>query len=74
MARYLATNFERLAGATRRWVETWYDSSLPYWLLDRTMATVQRGREQLQVHTGSPALSEPEPVEDDEPGFFDQDV
>jgi len=43
-------------------------------VLDRTMATVKRGREQLQVHTGSPALDEPEVVEDDEPGFFDQDV
>jgi F0F1-type ATP synthase membrane subunit b/b' len=42
-------------------------------VLDRTMATVKRGREQLQVHTGSPALSDAEPTEDDEPGFFDQD-
>ena len=43
-------------------------------VLDRTMSTVKRGREQLQVHTGSPALSDEEPAEDDEPGFFDQDV
>jgi F0F1-type ATP synthase membrane subunit b/b' len=43
-------------------------------VLDRTMATVKRGREQLQVHTGSPALAEAEPITDDEPGFFDQDV
>ena len=43
-------------------------------VLDRTMATVKRGREQLQVHTGSPALAEAEPdLETDEPGFFDQD-
>jgi hypothetical protein len=44
-------------------------------VLDRTMQTVQRGREQLQVHTGTPALSaEAEPEADDEPGFFDQDT
>ena len=38
VARYVAEHFDRLAGQTRRWVETWYDSTLPYWLLDRTMA------------------------------------
>jgi non-lysosomal glucosylceramidase len=38
VARYIAGDIDRLAGETRRWVETWYDSTLPYWLLDRTMA------------------------------------
>ena len=38
VARYVRANFARLAGDTRKWVETWYDSTLPYWFLDRTMA------------------------------------
>lgn len=35
---YVARRLDQLVGTTRQWVQTWYDSTLPYWLLDRTMA------------------------------------
>ena len=40
VAQYVAANLDRLAGQTRLWHDTWYDSTLPHWLLDRLFSTV----------------------------------
>ncbi|HUU95356.1 MAG TPA: GH116 family glycosyl hydrolase [Phycisphaerae bacterium] len=35
VAHYMLDNHERLAGDTHKWHDTYYDSTLPHWLLDR---------------------------------------
>ena len=40
VARYVVDNLPRLGGQTRLWHDTYYDSTLPHWLLDRLHSTV----------------------------------
>lgn len=36
----VANNEQALYGKTKQWVDTWYDSSLPYWFLERTFIPI----------------------------------
>jgi len=40
VAEYVAQHSDRLTRQTRLWRDTWYDSTMPYWLLDRLFSTV----------------------------------
>ncbi len=63
---------ERQAASIRHEAEDYVDRKLAAFevVLDRTMQTVQKGRERLQVHAPSPVVNE---ADVDESGFFDQD-
>ncbi|TWT69436.1 GH116 family glycosyl-hydrolase [Crateriforma conspicua] len=40
VANYLTENKSRLLRDTRLWSQTWYDSTLPHWLLDRSFIPI----------------------------------
>ncbi len=40
VANYVAEELPRLVGHTHEWNKTWYDSTLPYWFLDRAFIPV----------------------------------
>jgi uncharacterized protein (DUF608 family) len=37
---YVSEHHARLSAATKKWRDTWYDSTLPFWLLDRTLQNI----------------------------------
>ena len=40
VAQYVATHAKELFSASRQWKKTWYDSSLPWWFLERTFLNI----------------------------------
>ena len=40
VAAYVAANAHQLFSESKRWKQTWYDSSLPWWFLERTFLNI----------------------------------
>ena len=40
VAQYIAQHFKKLSAQTKRWKNTWYDSTLPWWFLERTFSNI----------------------------------
>jgi len=38
VAEYVVKKYDELSKATKLWTETWYDSTMPHWFLDRAFA------------------------------------